>query len=144
MKARKTLKHQMKKLLLKKQFYMIDQQYKQLDGKAQTSENLIKILSRCIKMYDAQQEICKILMLIHTRLERYSEMRKELRTFCEMKKVKNEHQFDHSRMKKLYIDLVKLSCRINVNIRTLRDIEKCMNRPFMFNGMNYDIDTLHL
>ena len=53
-KARKTLKHQMKKLLLKKQFYMIDNQYKVAENKTQTSENLIKILSRCIKMYDAQ------------------------------------------------------------------------------------------
>ena len=43
----------MKKLLLKKQFYMIDNQYKVAEDKTQTSENLIKILSRCIKMYDA-------------------------------------------------------------------------------------------
>ena len=60
----------MKKILLKKQFYMIDNQYKVADNKQQTSENLIKILSRCIKMYDAQQEIVRILGFLHNRIEK--------------------------------------------------------------------------
>ena len=65
----------MKKILLKKQFYMIDNQYKVADNKQQTSENLIKILSRCIKMYDAQQEIVRILGFLHNRIEKYDEIK---------------------------------------------------------------------
>ena len=65
----------MKKILLKKQFYMIDNQYKVADNKQQTSENLIKILSRCIKMYDAQQEIVRILGFLHNRIEKHDEIK---------------------------------------------------------------------
>jgi hypothetical protein len=69
-KARSTLKLQMHKLLLKKQFYIIDKQYKLAENEKQTSVNLIKIVSRCIKMFDSQDLIRKILSLIETRLEK--------------------------------------------------------------------------
>lgn len=60
----------MKKLLLKKQFYIIDKQYKLAENEKQTSVNLIKILARCLKMFDAQTEIYKIIHLIESRLEK--------------------------------------------------------------------------
>ena len=78
-KARTTLKIQMNKLLLKKQFYVIDKQYKLAENEKQTSENLIKILSRCLKMYDAQNELYKIIMLIETRIETLHILKKEQR-----------------------------------------------------------------
>ena len=57
----------MKKLLLKKQFYIIDNQYKLAENEKQTSVNLLKILSRLLRMYDAQNEILKIINLIESR-----------------------------------------------------------------------------
>ena len=95
-KARTTLKIQMNKLLLKKQFYVIDKQYKLADNEKQTSENLIKILSRCLKMYDAQNELYKIIMLIESRIESLSVLKKELR----------QRNPDHTKFRKLYKELV--------------------------------------
>ena len=46
-KARKTLKVHMKKLLLKRQFYHIDAQYKLAENQKQTAENILKLLVRC-------------------------------------------------------------------------------------------------
>ena len=131
-KARTTLKLQMKKLLLKKQFYVIDNQYKLAENEKQTSENLIKILSRCLKMYDAQNELYKIIMLIEERLESLNELKKEQR-----KEAPESIKF-----RKLYQEIVKFSVRILGQIRVLKDIEKCMNRPFMFNGVMYDGDHM--
>lgn len=76
-KARSTLKIQMKKLLLKKQFYIIDKQYKLAENEKQTSENLVKLLARCLKMFDAQSSVYKIIHLIESRLENLKEIKKE-------------------------------------------------------------------
>lgn len=131
-KARTTLKIQMNKLLLKKQFYIIDKQYKLADNEKQTSENLIKILSRCLKMYDAQNELYKIIMLIEERLETQHALKKEQRA----------QNPDQIKFRRLYQEMVKLSVRILGQIRVLKDIEKCMNRPFMFNAVMYDGDHM--
>ena len=40
------------------------------------------------------------------------------------------------------MDLVKLSARIKIAISGLGEIEKAMNRPFMFNGVRYDSDHM--
>mmetsp|Transcript_14042 Transcript_14042/g.17746 ORF Transcript_14042/g.17746 Transcript_14042/m.17746 type:complete len:244 (+) Transcript_14042:420-1151(+) len=132
-KARTTLKIQMKKLLLKKQFYIIDKQYKLAENEKQTSENLIKVLARCLKMYDASNELYKIIMLIEMRLEKLRELKNEMR----------EKQPDHIKCKKSYQEMVHLSCRIHGQIRVLKDIEKCMSRPFIFNGLMYDGNHMH-
>ena len=92
----------MNKLLLKKQFYIIDKQYKLADNEKQTSENLIKILSRCLKMYDAQNELYKIIMLIEERIEAASALKKEQRA----------QNPDSIKFRKLYQEMVKLSVRI--------------------------------
>jgi len=65
----------MKKLLLKKQFYAIDKQYKLADGSVQTSENLIKMLTRCIKMYDSQAELYKVINYIEDRMHKLNELK---------------------------------------------------------------------
>lgn len=72
-----TLRIQMKKLLLGKQFKLIDKQYKNAEGEKETSENLIKILSRCLRMYDAQGSMYKILNYIESRIIKVKELRKE-------------------------------------------------------------------
>ena len=76
-KARMTLRIQMKKLLLGKQFKLIDKQYKTAEGEKEKSENLIKILSRCLRMFDAQGSIWKILNFIETRVQKVKELRRE-------------------------------------------------------------------
>jgi len=65
----------MTKLLLKKQFHIIDKQYKLAENEKQTAENLIKILSRCGKMFDAQAEVSKIILFIETRLEKLKQFK---------------------------------------------------------------------
>ena len=69
----------MKRLLLIKQFNHIDQQYKLAGNEKQTAANLIKILSRCKKMYDAQQEIVRILTLLHYREEKVTLFKEHMR-----------------------------------------------------------------
>lgn len=101
-KARTTLKMQMTKLLLKKQFYIIDKQYKLAENEKQTAENLIKILARCLKMYDAQEAILKIINLIETRLEKLKDIKKESR----------KEQPDQAIIRKLYIESVRVSGRV--------------------------------
>ncbi len=118
----------MKKLLLKKQFYIIDKQYKLAENEKQTSWNLIKILSRCLKMYDAQAEIYKIIHSIESRIE-------NLKLF---KKEQYKEKPEPKKLSKLYFDIVRLSYRILNDLRTLKDIEKSLARPFMFNGNQYD------
>lgn len=99
----------------------------------QSAENLIKILSRCLKMFDAQNEIYKIINLIEARLEK-------LREF---KKLQCQSQPEANKFAALYRDLVRFSGRIHAELRILKSIEKSLSRPFMFNGKMYDDDYMH-
>jgi hypothetical protein len=45
---------------------------------------------------------------------------------------------DVQKIKRLYSDVVRLSSRILITIFTLRDMEKTLNRPFVFKGIAYD------
>ena len=114
----------MKKLLLKKQFYMIDNQYKLAANEKQTSENLIKILARCLKMFDAQEAILKIINLIENRNEK-------LKVF---KKLMRAEPLDSETLKKIYYEVVRVSGRVMAELRSLKTIEKALARPFMFGG----------
>ena len=57
---------------------MIDNQYKLAENEKQTSENLIKILARCLKMFDAREAILKIINLIELRNEKLKVFKKLL------------------------------------------------------------------
>ena len=46
-------------------------------------------------------------------------------------------------MKKLYVELIRLSGRVGTEIRSLKTIEKTLARPFMFNGVMYDGEHMH-
>ena len=107
-KARKTLKVHMKKLLLKRQFYHIDAQYKLAENEKQTAANILKLLTRCQKMHEAQSEITKTLVLIHSRMDKNMSLRMELKSNVEPENIKT--------IKKLYADLVRLSSRIYIGI----------------------------
>lgn len=69
----------MKKLLLIKQFYQIDAQYKQAENEKQTADNIIKLMIRIQKMNEAQGEITKILVLIHQRVEKMVALTQEMK-----------------------------------------------------------------
>ena len=46
-------------------------------------------------------------------------------------------------MKRLYVELIRLSGRVHAEIRILRTIEKTLSRPFMFSGVQYDGEHMH-
>ena len=108
-KARKTLKVHMKKLLLKRQFYHIDAQYKLAENEKQTKENILKLLVRNQKMHEAQNEITKILMLIHQRMDKVMSLRMDIKNRAEEPHIEKV-------VKKLYTDSVRLSSRIYIAI----------------------------
>lgn len=84
-------------------------------------------------MFDAQDAILKIIGLIETRLEKL----KDIKHAC--RKV----QPDPAIVKKLYSEAVRISGRIYEEIRVLKQIEKTLVRPFVFQGMIYDEDHMH-
>ena len=132
-KARETLKVSMTKLLLARQFTIIDKQYQLADNEKSTSHNLIKILLRCCKMYDAQAELTKIIHLIEERMRKLITLKKELK----------KRSPDTIKLRDLYRELVRLSQRTHVNIRALQAIDVLMQRPLMFNGDQYDGHFMH-
>ena len=75
-------------------------------------------------MSDAQNEITKILMLIHQRMDKIMTLKMDLKMRPEDQNIKI--------IKKLYTDLVRLSSRISIAIQTLKDNEKALSRPFIF------------
>ena len=117
----------MKKLLLKRQFYHIDAQYKLAENEKQTAANILKLLTRCQKMQDAQNEITKILMLVHQRIDKLMTLKDVLKSIppfvqderasARARKGKPvEEDPNHKTLKKLYTDLVRLSSRIYIAI----------------------------
>lgn len=79
-------------------------------------------------MYDAQAEIYKIIHSIESRIENLKLLKKE----------QYKEKPSPNKIQKLYFDIVRLSYRILNDLRTLKDIEKSLARPFMFNGNQYD------
>ena len=59
-----------------------------------------------------------------------------------MQRKNQGNDYDLRVIRRLYVDLIKLSTRIKVAIRGLSEIERAMNRPFMFNGVRYDLDHM--
>jgi len=84
-------------------------------------------------MYEAQAEILKIINLISERNEKLKEFKKE----------QHKDEPDGNELKRLYKNLILLSARTLAEIRTLKTIEKTLNRPFMFHGIMYDMDFMH-
>lgn len=109
-KARTTLKILMKKLLLKKQFYVIDKQYKLAGEDEQKTEILIKVLNRCIKMGESVSELYKLIGFIEDRFQKFNEL-KEL--------LKKDH-YDPRKLATIYKDLLRFSSRILSTIRVLK------------------------
>ena len=151
-KARKTLKFLMAKLLLKRQFYHIDAQYKLAENEKQTAANILKLLTRCKKMSEAQNEITKILMLVHQRMDKLMVLKDTVKAIPPFvpeewgasKRRKPAQEPQHLRtIKKLYPELVRLSSRIYIAVATLKDNEKALHRPFIFARNQYDDDWMH-
>ena len=83
-------------------------------------------------MTDAQDVIKKVLFLIESRLIKLSELKQETR----------QTPVDLDRVKKCYSESVRLSSRIHAEIRVLKQMERSLNRPFVFNGNLYDEDYM--
>lgn len=134
----------MMKLLLSRQFHFIDKQYKREESE-QTVENVIKLLSRIQKMHDTQHEITRIIAMIYQRKEDYKEIKLDLNRCITEKKqddIKLE-DINKDSLLRLYPMLVRLSSKIRVGIQGLKSLEKTMNRPFVFEGIEYDGDYMH-
>ena len=83
-------------------------------------------------MFDAQTEIAKIINLIETRQEKLQELKLEM----------SQDEPDGAAMTKLYAELVRRSARIHTEIRVIKQLEKTLTRPFVFNGNMYDGDHM--
>ena len=79
------------------------------DTEKLTAANILKLLTRCQKMHEAQTEITKILVLIHQRMDKLMTIKMDLRS-----RIEDEHVI--KTIKKLYTDLVRLSSRIYIGI----------------------------
>ena len=79
---------------------------------------------------------------MYTRLEKLQTLKDEVRKYQEMVKQNLEKEYNLKTIRKLYHDLVKMSSRVKVAISGLGEIEKAMNRPFVFSGVRYDEDHM--
>ena len=87
-------------------------------------------------MHEAQTEITKILMLVHQRMDKVMTLKIAMKDRLEEKNIDKV-------VKKLYVDVVRLSSRIFIGIQTLKDNEKALQRPFIFSRNQYDEDWMH-
>eukprot|EP00347_Sterkiella_histriomuscorum_P014584 403360325 len=123
-KSLRTLKSQMKKLLLQKTFEAIKEQYQTSQAK-ETINNCIKLLLRCKKMYEAEISITKILRQVISR----EKQKDKLEHFIE------NRQLDH--LSKCFDDMMILSSKILFQIDTLANEHRNFKRQFIFNKSDY-------
>jgi len=86
---------------------------------------MIKALIRCEKMYDAKQEIVRILVKIKKREQLMNQFDEEVEKCTDI------------RAKGYYFIILKLSTRIHNQIERLRVDNPMLNRPFIFNRENF-------
>lgn len=103
------------------------------ENEKQTAENLVKILARCLRMYEAQAEILRIINRIEARTDKLREFKVE----------QNREIPDPEVITNIYVDLVRQSSRVHAEIRGLKAGEKTLARPFMFGGKQYDEEYMH-
>ena len=75
-------------------------------------------------------------------MEKLSHLKREMVGYQDAKHAGKDSQFDFKPIRKLYADIVRLSSRVKVTIGTLSDLEKALNRPFVFSGVRYDEDHM--
>ena len=68
-------------------------------------------------MYDAQQEIVRILGFLHTRIDKMDQIKDELRKYWDLSRKGKQEEYDLKIIRRLYTDLVKLSARVKNAIR---------------------------
>lgn len=88
------------------------------------NERLIKLLLRCLKVFDAKERTLKILQRAKNREELKANF---MDTLADMPadEVRDNYQ-----------SLLKTSCKIYTQIETLRADHHHLNRPFMYQGVN--------
>lgn len=85
-------------------------------------------------MFEAGNELYKIIANIETRLKKMKELKVEMRL----------ESPNPGPLVSLYASLLKMSSRILMEIRVLKSLERTMDRPFMFSSVQYDSDHMHL
>ena len=139
-KAWKTLGYLMNSLILKNDFQLInasyqqkkeamEQQFKQDKTSSQEiqkyeNEQLIKVILRCEKMYDAKNEILRILVKVKKRETLMKQFDDEVDECSDI------------RAKGYYYIILKLSCRIHNQVERLRVDNPMLNRPFIYDEAN--------
>jgi hypothetical protein len=92
------------------------------------TENLIKLLLRNQKMQEAKGDITRILKIVEQRCDKEEKLLSMLNT-----------PLPHTEtVCTLYRDIVNLSARVYRGIDLLKQVEKSLNRPFMFRKKRYD------
>ena len=127
LKARATLKREMKELLLKDKFKSVDKWYREFeDGKF--GETLLKLLLRIRKMVDAKSDVGKILTMIHHYNEKMNTLNSEIDSYEDPNAILHK-----------YSELIRITSKILKKIATLKDDEHCMKRPFVLRDIRYDV-----
>lgn len=85
-------------------------------------------------MFEAGNELYKIIANIETRLKKMKELKVEMRL----------ESPNPGPLVSIYASLLKMSSRILMEIRVLKSLERTMDRPFMFSSVQYDNDHMHL
>ena len=128
----------MKILLLRNDFYKIDESYKNSSGtKEDYAQNLLKMTMRVTKMREAKTLVGKIVGMVWNRIQKITDLRLLL---------KNEwvEEGDAEKASRSYCELVRTSYRICQLIDNLKADEKYLIRPFIFQGVQYDGAQHHM
>lgn len=88
------------------------------------SEQVIKCLLRCRKLFEAKDEIIKILLFVNRREQLLNVLEDEL------------DNISWNEAKTVYIEIVKISLRTYNQIEKLKVDNSMLNRPFIFNEKN--------
>ena len=117
----KTLKMQMAELMLSKAFQAIKESYIESEEEQQLIGICFKLLLRSKRMFDARQDVVKILRLVYKR---------------EALILKFE-SMDSGEVVSCYNLLLDISVKIFNSISLLQDEHKILRRPFVFKQVDY-------
>ncbi|CDW82170.1 UNKNOWN [Stylonychia lemnae] len=124
-KAMRTLKFQMKKLLLIKTYNVIEETYQTNENK-ETINNCIKLLLRSKKTFDAEQQIKKALKNIL--------LREKIKDKLEITLLEKDKAIE---LVQIYDELILISSKIYSDIIWIQNQHRTLKRPFIFGKVDY-------
>jgi len=93
-------------------------------------ESVLKLLLRVKKMEEAKPEVKKILTMILFRKMKVKHLAEELQD--------SDNPRDLEIVRLLYSELIRISSKILRKIENMQNIEVCLKRQFVFEGIRYD------